>query len=143
MAKGPILQKVWGQLPEDRKARIQKRTGELRAEHLTLQELRKKAGLTQVRLSKGLDMPQSNLSRLEQSSDMLLSTLRGYVEAIGGRLNLTVELPDKPPITLVGLGDLIDNPRSTNRSSSHKAQGLIKAKSTGKKSRRSPSSLHS
>ncbi len=76
---------------------------------MTLQGLRKEAGLTQARVSQVLEIPQSNVSRLEQNSDMLLSTLRSYVEAVGGKLNLTVELPDKPPITLVGFGDLIDS----------------------------------
>lgn len=112
MTKGPILQTLWDDLPEERKQRIKAKTAELEVEYLTLQELRKKAGLTQARLSEGLNMPQPNLSRLEKNSDMLLSTLRSYVEAIGGRLSLTVELPNKPPINLAGLGDLIENQKS-------------------------------
>jgi len=39
---------------------------------------------------------------------MLLSTLNGYIRALGGKLNSTVELPDCPPIALTGLGDLIE-----------------------------------
>lgn len=108
MTKGPLLQEIWDSLPEKRKQCIQARTDELDAEYLTLQELRKVAGLTQASLSAGLKMPQSNVSRLEKSADMLLSTLRNYVEAVGGELRLTVELPDKPPIVLAGLGDLLD-----------------------------------
>lgn len=108
MTKGPHLQKIWDELPEERKERIRARTEALQAEYLTLQELRKTAGLTQANVSKGLNMPQSNVSRLEKSADMLLSTLRGYVEAVGGKLHLTVELPNKPPITLSGLGDLME-----------------------------------
>ena len=114
MTKGPHLQKIWDELPEERKARICARTEELQAEYLTLQELRKTAGLTQARVSKGLNMPQSNVSRLEKSADMLLSTLRGYVEAVGGKLHLTVELPNKPPIKLSGLGDLMEEPQPDN-----------------------------
>ena len=112
MAKGPILQDIWDSLSDEHKARIQDHSDELEVEYLTLQELRKTAGLTQASLSEGLKMPQSNVSRLEKSSDMLLSTLRSYVEAAGGKLNLTVELPDKPPIVLAGLGDLLDTPSS-------------------------------
>lgn len=108
MTKGPILQKIWDNLPADRQARIEARTDELEREYLTLQELRKKAGLTQAGVSQELGMPQSNVSRLEKGSDMLLSTLRQYVEAIGGKLNLTVELPDTPPIKLDVLSDLVD-----------------------------------
>ena len=111
MAKGPHLQHIWDELSEERKASIHARTEELQAEYLTLQELRKTAGLTQAHVSKGLNMPQSNVSRLEKSADMLLSTLRGYVEAVGGKLHLTVELPNKPPIQLSGLGDFMEEPQ--------------------------------
>lgn len=110
MTKGQLLQGIWDSLSDERKERIQAHTDELEAEYLTLQELRKTAGLTQASLSEGLKMPQSNVSRLEKSSDMLLSTLRSYVEAVGGKLNLTVELPNKPPIVLDGLGDLLGTP---------------------------------
>ncbi len=114
MTKGPHLQKIWDELPEGRKEKIRARAEELEAEYLTLQELRKTAGLTQAHVSEGLNIPQSNVSRLEKSADMLLSTLRGYVEAVGGKLNLTVELPDKPPIKLNGLGDLLEEPQPDN-----------------------------
>jgi len=109
MTKGAQLQEIWDSLTEDRKQRIRMRAEELRADYLTLQELRKAAGLTQAHVSQILEMPQSNVSRLEQNSDMLLSTLRSYVEAVGGKLNLTVELPGRSPIILVGIGDLIDS----------------------------------
>jgi len=111
MTKGVMLQEIWDKLPDKRKKRILARAAELEAEYLTLQELRQAAGLTQARVSEALQIPQSNVSRLEKGSDMLLSTLRSYVEAVGGKLSLTVELPNKPPITLAGLGDLIDNPK--------------------------------
>jgi len=108
MTKGPILQQIWDDLPKERQEKIQTRAKELEAEYLTLQALRKRVGLTQAHISEELNMPQSNVSRLEKSADMLLSTLRGYIESIGGKLHLTVELPDKPPIILSGLGDLMD-----------------------------------
>lgn len=114
MTKGPALQKIWDDLPDERKKNIEARAEKLKAEYRTLHELRKETGLTQVKVSEILDMPQSNVSRLEKNSDMLLSTLRTYVEAIGGKLNLTVELPDKNPIILGGLGDLIENASTDN-----------------------------
>ncbi|ABB76076.1 transcriptional regulator, XRE family [Nitrosospira multiformis ATCC 25196] len=110
MTKGLIFQEIWNSLPSDRKAQIEARTRKLEAEYLTLQELRKEAGLTQAGVSQELGMPQSNVSRLEKGSDMLLSTLRQYVEAVGGKLNLTVELPNEPPIRLNVLSDLVDHP---------------------------------
>ena len=108
MTKGPLLQQIWDDLPKERQEKIEARAKALEAEYLTLQEFRKMAGLTQAKIAEALNMPQSNVSRLEKSADMLLSTLRGYVESIGGKLHLTVELPDKPPIILSGLGDLMD-----------------------------------
>lgn len=113
MTKGLILQKIWDDLPAERKARIEERARDLAAEYLTLQELRKAAGLTQAEVSQELGMPQSNISRLEKGADMLLSTLRQYVEAVGGKLNLTVELPGRPPIQLNLLSDLVDQQGST------------------------------
>ncbi len=112
MTRGPILQEIWDNLPEERKQRIQKRAAQLKEEYLSLQELCKTAGLTQANISKELNMPQSNISQVEKSSDMLLSTLRSHIEAVGGKLNLTVELPNKTSINLTGFGDLLDNQTS-------------------------------
>ena len=53
-----------------------------------------------------LGINQENVSRLEQRSDLLISTLSGYVEAMGGKLNLVAEFPDRPPITLTGIAAL-------------------------------------
>lgn len=50
---------------------------------------------------------QENTSRLEKRSDMKISTLQGYIEALGGKLNLTVDFPGRAPIRLqdIGMGD--------------------------------------
>ncbi len=108
MSKGKILQSIWDNLPEERKQRIQARTEELEIEYLSLQELRKAAGLTQAEISRILEMPQPNVSRLEKESDMLLSTLRNYIHAMGGNLTISVELPNKPPVRLNLLSDLVN-----------------------------------
>ena len=111
MSKGTVLQKMWDNLPPERQQRIKARATARIEEYRTLQALRKAAGLTQAKVSQELNMPQSNVSRLEKNSDMLLSTLQGYIAALGGKLSLTVELPNKPPIALTGLGDLLDPER--------------------------------
>ena len=49
---------------------------------------------------------QENVSRIEQRSDLLLSTLSGYVEAMGGKLSLVAEFPDRPPVALTGIAAL-------------------------------------
>ena len=46
------------------------------------------------------------MSRIENWSDLLLSTLTSYVEAMGGKLRLVAEFPDRPPVMLTGVGDL-------------------------------------
>ena len=114
MTRGRLAQQFWDDFTDEEKLEITTRAKQRLEEYKNLQALRKAAGLTQETMSKALDMSQGNLSRLERNSDMLLSTLKRYVQAAGGKLNLTVELPDKPPISLSGLGDLIEpsNPDS-------------------------------
>lgn len=87
------------------------RSMELIAEYKTLQELRKARDLTQVRLAEVLGVTQDNVSRIEKRSDVLLSTLRSYIEAMGGELDLVVKFPDHAPIHLNTLSDLNDTPR--------------------------------
>ncbi|MEL6490709.1 MAG: helix-turn-helix transcriptional regulator [Cyanobacteria bacterium J06621_3] len=108
MTKGPLAQQFWDGFTDDEKQEIKQRAEKRIAEYRSLQALRQSAGLTQHKVCEELEMTQGNLSRLERNSDMLLSTLQKYVAAIGGKLHLTVELPDKAPISLTGLGDLIE-----------------------------------
>ena len=73
---------------------------------MTLRELRKAHNLTQERLAKVLKIGQEQVSRLEQRSDLLFSTLRGYVEAMGGKLVLLAEFPDCKPVIVSGIAEL-------------------------------------
>lgn len=77
-----------GKLSRTERARVEARAAELMAEEMTLRELRKARRLTQVRMAKTLGITQDSVSRLEKRSDLLLSTLRKMVEAMGGRLSL-------------------------------------------------------
>ena len=108
MSKGRRLGEIYDALPETRRRDIEARASQKIEAIRGLQALRKLAGVTQAGLSETLGQPQGNISRLENNSDMLLSTLNTYVEALGGKLRLTVELPDAPPIDLSGIGDLTD-----------------------------------
>lgn len=89
------------------------RSKNLIAEYKTLQELRKAREMTQVRLAEVLGVTQDNVSRLEKRSDVLLSTLRSYIEAMGGELDLVVTFPDHPPVHLDTLSG--HDERSTSR----------------------------
>ena len=95
-----------GSLPEDRRKRIEEAADALIAEEMTLRDLRKARNQTQARVAERLGINQENVSRIEQRSDLLISTLSGYVEAMGGKLNLVAEFPDRPPITLAGIAAL-------------------------------------
>jgi DNA-binding transcriptional regulator YiaG len=70
------------------RARVQERVESAQAE-LSLAELRRKLELTQVQLARAADMTQSELSRIEARRDHLTSTLRRYVEALGGQLEVS------------------------------------------------------
>ncbi len=57
-------------------------------------KLRQARKQTQVALAERLDIPQNAVSRMERRTDLLLSTMRGFVEALGGKLELRVIFPD-------------------------------------------------
>ncbi len=62
---------------------------------LSLAELRKELGVTQVEMAKAAEMTQSQLSKLERRDDHLISTLRRAVRALGGELEVTAVVGDK------------------------------------------------
>jgi transcriptional regulator with XRE-family HTH domain len=78
---------------EDR-AKITARTQQLIAEEKALRLLRRARSLTQQSMATLLHIDQASVSKIESRSDMLLSTLRSYVEAMGGSLRLVAEFPD-------------------------------------------------
>lgn len=61
---------------------------------MPLQQIRNARQMTQTRLAELLEMDQGNISKLEQRTDMYLSTLRSYVEAMGGSLEIRAVFPD-------------------------------------------------
>ena len=97
-------------LPAAQRKKVEVRAAELLAEEMTLRELRKARQLTQVRMAKQLGITQDSVSRLEKRSDLLLSTLRKTVEAMGGKLSLVAEFPDRAPVVLSGFAE--DDPRA-------------------------------
>jgi len=70
-----------------------------------LKDLRLAVEKTQADLAQTLGVGQDTVSRLEQRSDMLLSTLRRYVEAMGGKLELVAQFPNRPPVVIDHLTD--------------------------------------
>jgi transcriptional regulator with XRE-family HTH domain len=102
-------------LPKARRAKVEARAAELIAEEMSLRDLRKARRRTQVRVARELGIKQENVSRIEKRSDLLISTLRGYVEAMGGTLRLVAEFPDRPPVALTGISALDEGDRPLKR----------------------------
>jgi DNA-binding XRE family transcriptional regulator len=98
------------ELSPDRSKKIEARTARLVAEEMTLRELRRARKLTQVCMAKALRISQDGVSRLEKRTDLLLSTLRKSVEAMGGSLSLIAEFPDRDPVVLSGIGSVETDP---------------------------------
>lgn len=75
------------------------RIAELRNETeraMSLAELRRARELTQTQLAEALETTQPGVSAIERRTDLYLSTLRSYVEALGGRLEITAVFDDDP-----------------------------------------------
>jgi len=63
-------------------------TARLHDEYKTLQELRRARELTQVEIARALNIRQASVAQMEKRSDLMISTLRGYIEGMGGTLNI-------------------------------------------------------
>src|ERR1700686_928005 len=103
---GRNLNQTIAELPADRQARIDARYREMKDEVEGLRELRQIAGKAQSDIATALNIKQPSVSKIEKQADMYLSTLRSYVEAIGGELDLVVRLPKRPALRLQHLGDV-------------------------------------
>ena len=65
----------------------------LKAE-MALEELRGALRMTQQQLAKTLNVDQSAISKLERRTDMYVSTLERFIEAMGGRLEIRAVFPE-------------------------------------------------
>ena len=87
------FRRVLERMDPERQERIRKKTDELLAE-LPLQELRQARALSQQELAEVLGLNQATISKLERRTDMYLSSLRRFVEAMGGELEISARFPD-------------------------------------------------
>jgi transcriptional regulator with XRE-family HTH domain len=94
--------------PAERK-KVEDRAAEIIAEEMSLRELRRARKLTQTRVAKTLGITQDSVSRLEKRSDLLLSTLRKTVKAMGGEVRIVAQFPDRSPVLLSQLAE--EHPR--------------------------------
>ena len=103
---GRTLAEMVDALPQERRERIDARYRELKDQVESLRELRQAAGKAQAEIAEALNIKQPSVSKIERQADMYLSTLRNYIKAIGGELDLVVRLPSRAPVRLRRLGDL-------------------------------------
>lgn len=106
------MARKWNELkqamsPESR-ARVDARVRDT-LESMPLAEIRRAIGLTQTDLAAQLDMNQGSVSKIEHAADMYLTTLRKYVEALGGELHLTARFPNGRQIEIDQLGDVAES----------------------------------
>ena len=113
---GRTLEQVLAKLPAERRAKIEARVATIIADEKSLHDLRKAMNKTQIAMARKLKVGQDSISRLEHRTDMLLSTLGDYVQALGGQLHLVVEFPDRPPVRLPELGTIAGREASPRRS---------------------------
>jgi len=111
------LEQKLKEINPERQEKIRVRTRELAAREMSLQELRQAVNKTQKTVARTLNIGQDGISRLEKRSDLLLSTLRNYIEAAGGRLTLVAQFPNKEPVAIGGLGEIVtpEEKRKTKR----------------------------
>jgi DNA-binding transcriptional regulator YiaG len=89
-------------MPPEARAAAARRTNEMLAE-MALAELRRALGFSQEELAGLLDVKQPSIAKLEQRTDMYISTLRDHIHALGGELVMIARFPDRD-IKLSSLG---------------------------------------
>ena len=120
------LDEILNEMSAERRARIDRLAQEFRAE-INLRELRRLRKLTQARLSKKLKIGQEGVSRIEKRADLYISTLRNYVEGVGGELTLLVRFPDQQPVFLTGFGET-EGKKSAKKKTGRAAKSKLESK---------------
>lgn len=106
----------WSDVRRTHSAKVERETRAwVRAEaaKIPLRQMRKARALTQASIARRLNVNQAAISQMESRSDMYLSTLRAYIEALGGTLDIRAQFPEGE-IVLNELTDLNAPPRSAH-----------------------------
>lgn len=72
---------------------------------LTLAELRKEKGFTQVELAEKLKLKQPSIAQMEKQSDANMSTIKNYIKALGGTLEINALFPDGTKVEITQFMD--------------------------------------
>jgi len=114
---------VINKLTRAQRRKVEARAAQLIAEEMTLQELRRARKITQQKVAKSLNIGQEGVSKIEKRSDLLISTLRDYINAMGGQLSLVVEFPNREPVILSGIAEFVEDPKAGRK---HVSRGVAK-----------------
>jgi transcriptional regulator with XRE-family HTH domain len=93
MAKARNFSELRNRLPAESRARVEARV-KLTLHDMALDELRTARELTQQRLAETLGIKQATVSKIERQSDMYVSTLAKFIEAMGGTLEIRACFPE-------------------------------------------------
>lgn len=125
------LEDILESLPQERQEAIQLEAQRLLEEEMTLQQLRQASSLSQKELSKMLKVNQAQVSKIEHRTDMYISTLRSFIEAIGGELEIIAHLPNHEPIKIKQFEDLdVNNSEKPRRVTRRLLSGKGKTEAT-------------
>jgi transcriptional regulator with XRE-family HTH domain len=106
---GRRIDDVIAKLPKERRKHIVEKAGTMAREMIahadSLRVVRKALSKTQTEIGEGLGLSQNAVSQLEGRSDLRLSTLRRYVNALGADLELVVRMKNGSKVVLEGLGE--------------------------------------
>jgi len=124
--------------PESR-ARVDARVRQTMS-RLRLSDIREAVGHTQVAIAAKLKLGQASVSKIESAADMYLSTLRRYIEALGGELVVSAQFPEGTVVPIDSLSSAT-KARKKRATAKNKALGkkLAATKSTATKSAASKS----
>jgi DNA-binding XRE family transcriptional regulator len=106
-------------LPAAQRKKVEARAAQLIAEEMTLRELRRARKLSQVRVAKQLGIGQEGVSKIEKRADLMISTLRRTVEAMGGSLALVAQFPNSERVILSGIAEDDPENRTAGRKRAH------------------------
>ena len=100
------LDEILASMPEKRRKKIYARVKEMEREVEGLKALRELQERSQQQIAQSLGIKQPAVHKMEKQADLYLSTLRRFVEAAGGTLELVIDLPGKGSMRLTGIGDI-------------------------------------
>lgn len=102
------LDEYISKLPPERQAKIEAEAKIRIAHEITLQEMRKALAISQTEMAERLELGQGDISKFERREDVYVSSVRRYIEAMGGKLELIAKFPERRRYKIKSIGELAD-----------------------------------